>query len=338
MPSVDLRDSSGHADAEEGVGMPESESAASTTPDLSVFVAHRSEDQDDINRVVEALRAYCNNRVDFLFARDIPSGTNWRDWIKSNIAGANQFWLFYTDPDARWGWPLYEAGIFTGVVEGVGDVTRLICFHCENDEIPDALADFQAVEFTDEGIRSFLTEFFEAPSPPSGRPINSMLMKNEDMVQSLLRKFMDVVRDRESPPYRLYNKYLDLEFDFTASPEVDDIRAGKISSESNLDDIFGLYRPPETWADLIDPLLESCAADEGLSRMYQLWIDELHTGLCRASQNRVFKQPHTVFVGIDDPSKTFLPVLHGMSMKPGRTEGVTSASARIIFIKRDAAE
>lgn len=316
--------------------MPEPTTSEPSSPDISVFVAHRSEDQDVLNRVVSTLRVYCGDRAQFLFARDIPAGINWREWIKQNITNSNHFWLFYTDPNARWGWPLYEAGIFTGVSEAAGDITRLVCFHREKDRVPDALADFQAVSLTPDGVISFLHEFFATRVPKYDIPLNANVMNDDEMVEGINAQFLRLAEgdDDSSPPFRLYNKFIDLEFTFLDKAGEEEIRMGRISSGSNFEDIFGLYALPDTWGALLETIMDKCSSDEEARKTYDNWIDELHMAIRSASQKSVFKQPGTSFLGLED-EKPYLPILHGMSMKPNLEEGSKSASARVLFVKRD---
>lgn len=307
---------------------------------LNIFVAHRQDDQKHVSAIIDRLRLFCGDKVEFFFAKDIPAGIHWRKWISDNIAISNHLWLFYTDPKARWEWPLYEAGVFAGLSESKRDTTRLICFHRDNGTIPDALADYQAVGLTPESIFTYLEEFFREKLPPNYSAINEQVVGDEETMLGIVDLFLALGIDEgpRVPTFQLYNKHLDIEFSFQGRvPEIGEVRSGRIESDSVVTDMFGLFRLPGTWDELIDILVQKTADNPGERETYERWINELHTAIESACQESVFEQPNTSFTGLDD-GKVYLPVLHGMRMMKITEEGSTDAFAQVIFVKRDGHE
>ena len=307
---------------------------------LHVFIAHRDEDQKPLSEIVKELNYYCNSRVKFYFSRDISPGTNWRDWIGHNIAQSNHLWLFYTDPSGRWEWPLFAAGLFTGLRQSERERTSLVCFHPQGVPIPSALAGFQGVELTTEGIQHFLINFYGERCLPKDNCINEPIAKDSVKIAQITRKLLELMEKRiQRYETTLYNKYIDLNFLFHGNmADEEEIRAGSISTDSYIEDIFARLSPPDTWFELIEGAKERIGSkeprDDAALGSWAAWTRELQEAIKLASGDNAFQQPTTMFNGINDQS-LYLPVLYNMRKAQRGIEGdARKAQARILFVRQ----
>lgn len=308
------------------------------TKPLHVFVAHRHEDISIIRKAVRQIEHYCADKVQFLLSEDIPIGIDWRDWIKQNIAVSNQLWVVYTDPTGNWEWPLYEAGIFTGL-KGEGVDSRLVCFYRNTREKPDALANYEGVQIEQDELKDFLRKFYGEAFLPGGSCINSTVAGDNDCIVSIVEAILPQLQEPPRVEPEFFNKIIELSFSFLGkSVEDDDIKNAKVYSLSYVRDIFAAIKLPNTWEDLLSDVNqfvgERSNGDAEGKKVLEQWSNELHDALKKACQDRVFDQPYTLFVGLNSDRK-FLPILHSVKKVAVSTDPPeTTVRAQILFLER----
>ena len=175
------------------------------------------------------------------------------DWINEHIAASNQLWVTYTDPAGKWDWPLYEAGIFTGLNQAEADQTKLLCFYRDPRDKPDALANYEGVQLRADELRVFLIIFFGDKVLRNNQCISATAAENEEIIQSIIDAILPKFAAVTQAEPTLYNKYINMEFSYHGSNvEEENIKTASITTVSVIADIFARTKLTENWGKLLD--------------------------------------------------------------------------------------
>jgi hypothetical protein len=155
-----------------------------------VFISHKHEDALAAIRLGDILNDRTGQLEVFLSERILP-GEEWTKWIRTKLKESDLLLLLYTNPSAKWDWPLFEAGLFTSLEEE--DRRRVVCLYPAGSEAPRPLKNLQAVpvvpvahpknadsiRLTKEANRSlienFITPFYHTGDLTDGKILNDTL-------------------------------------------------------------------------------------------------------------------------------------------------------------------
>jgi len=135
---------------------------------LKIFISHASEYAElamSLKRSLEALEDH--EKLDIRVSVTMPGGSEWREWIESNVRSANLFLLLYPDEHMDLNWCNYELGRF---FDGEG---HIVCLkNVDIEKPPPVFEPFQAYDGDEEGIFKFIQELFDSETFTPGRRLN----------------------------------------------------------------------------------------------------------------------------------------------------------------------
>jgi hypothetical protein len=130
------------------------------TKKIGVFISHRHEDRALAETVADKLNELAPGKLHVYVSFDIPASDLYRRWIEDAIAKSDIFLLLFTEEDANWSWPMFEAGLFLGKSREDSALSRLIVLRNANLEtVKGPLEAYQSVAGDRQNLVSFLRHF-----------------------------------------------------------------------------------------------------------------------------------------------------------------------------------
>lgn len=139
---------------------------------FKIFISHNVQrDRDIAHALSDKLRLLAARRpLEVNISEELTGGKDWRKWIDSCIRETDLFILVYSSDQYNLDWLLYEAGLFQGACP---TNTSLVCI--KNSDLPQPpapLANLQAYDADEKGLRRFFTDLFHEGKFSDKDPIN----------------------------------------------------------------------------------------------------------------------------------------------------------------------
>jgi hypothetical protein len=130
------------------------------TEPLRIFISHKmNTDTELAEDIGSKLSLYAGSQVVVTHAGKFRYGERWRERIEEQLNRAHWLILLFTDPDEDWGFCLFECGYFRRIMES--DTTkRLITFCRRQDQISEALKEFNALVMTEQAVEALLKDIY----------------------------------------------------------------------------------------------------------------------------------------------------------------------------------
>jgi len=241
----------------------------------SVFISHKSKDQEGAKLIEELLSGSGGNLLDVFISERIQAGQVWSKKIFEQLGKADYLILLYTDPSEEWDWCLFEAGFYAGRANE--DKTQLVCLHSTQHPPPRPLQQWQSIGLQNlDELMQFLAQLFNG--------VSDQIVSNEAKRRQLATEIIDVLQKttvrRLSKTWN--TKYITLTFGpeeiqrLNCGGEIPDTATcGKYEDEDL--SIFGLQNDQCTLELLKDGITEKHQA---------LWLTGLSKALRTASLKR----------------------------------------------------
>lgn len=250
-----------------------------------IFISHKQEDHlvaDATKKALEKLKGKFPVKC-FVSGSDIPAGTDWNSFIKSQLSDSHLLLLLFTNPSKNWDWCLYEAGLFSRFDKE--DVTSVVCIFNPEGTPPAPLNNLQGVPARDDKIRDFLTRLYKTPWEISDDWHRGPLyqgVKQEQITETA--KSISQTFKRLGPYYPCHRLVLDMghvEQIGDAIPEDSRVLEGADGTSSYTLSLFGLAEGPKerTWGDLLHALNDH----DGV------WRRQLDQAFCMALHEELFE-------------------------------------------------
>jgi TIR domain len=185
--------------------------------DLRIFVSHKMpSDTPMAQEIGDKLALYGGNRVKVMHAGNFRYGENWRKRIQEELEKSDWLILLFTESNEDWAFCLWECGCWFGRTLSVGDGdSRLLITLCKNeDQVSDALREFNAVVATEDAVAKLLKQIYHnAPWA-----INPNL--KDETLNNTAREIVDIflAGPREAVNYDIAPK-ITFEFKRDANPD-----------------------------------------------------------------------------------------------------------------------
>ena len=128
---------------------------------IRVFVTHKSEDIQKVNKFLEIMKIYDGaGRLRFVVVEDMPKGRDWRQFIHEQVVEANVLFFLMISSAVRWEWCVYEAGLFAGSKTQESNSNIIVFFNPSQHSLPSPLENLQAVKTDQDDVERFLRQFY----------------------------------------------------------------------------------------------------------------------------------------------------------------------------------
>jgi hypothetical protein len=132
-------------------------------PELRIFISHKMPTDTDIAEAIGSrLALYGGNQVIVTHAGQFRYGEQWRKKIQEELHRTHWLIFLYGSQDDDWGFCLFECGYFRRVME-IDDSRRLITFCRKDDDISDALKEFNAMAISEASVAELLKDIYLNP-------------------------------------------------------------------------------------------------------------------------------------------------------------------------------
>jgi hypothetical protein len=273
---------------------------------IEVFVTHKTDHRAIAEAVIDILKPYGSDRLNFKHSEEMPIGARWRDWIRDTVSGAHLLFFIAPKRNVDWVWPIYEAGLFEGSGNNEQNEKRIILLHNPAVNIPDPLQELQVVKAELNDTKNFLKKFFGTDEITGEAPLNIAFSQNENLVEQTAISICNLFREIGPEPdtnYVVAHMAINI-----ANPEnIEDIpNASTIEFHNDAQAIFGLashLRPRKstlTWLDFIQELGSS----------HEKWLKELVRAICDSNKGRKLSPLRITCRAMDN--KIYTPILYQM--------------------------
>ena len=269
---------------------------------LKIFISHKHEDRELAEFLDERMRILSADRIKCFISEQIPTGTDWLDWIKESLLETQVLIMLFTDPSADWDWLLYEAGLYTRldqVKQGL-----VICIHNPNIEPPEPIKNLQAVKANQEDMEQFLKKFFGTTEILDiESPINETFARSEEDLPRLAEEICNKFSQRpETDPPVYFTRQIVLEVDPTRIEDGGIPGDSIVKSDRESLALFNLEGSPPVsenwiWQDLLDQSEDKA------------WAGELEQAIAAATKGQLGVPMTMAFVSART-QQSFRPVLH----------------------------
>lgn len=283
---------------------------------IKVFLSYKKKEEPAAEAVIAALLS-ATSKLDISCMKDIPHGTQYREWINEKTARANWFILLLPDPSEDWDWCLFESGLFRARMLSCD---RLIClYHPDIKDRPSELEEFNHVPVTQDAVTAFLRQAFcQADALPGMPPINA----HAD-VEAIAKKIVEAV----SPPAERYiTRYLTpcvtlevADIDEMATEEGLD-KARLTYVQDDVPDIFGKIETPRTWGELVENQREGAGN--------ALWLSDLGRNIASALKGNRFENSQAAFAAAGG-NAVYRAQVHGIT----RSASGNPKAIHVLFIE-----
>lgn len=276
---------------------------------VKVFISKKDSAVDSAKRIKSHLELIGGNRLDIFISEDIPSGVDWRESIKQNLAEANCFFLLFGDPTDGWDWCLYESGLFTPLDKETESGS--ICFHHPKTEFPSPLAHMQHVSATQERMEKFIVDFFGTSKITRIEPaLNEKFAHNKEAVSELATKLCNEIKSGGKKNSVYYNAAI------TLTTPLEDIKNGIIPDNARVKasyitlEIFDYFQKPPgvdhwTWGVLKNPICKAQGND---------WITELSKSIKSACDGKLVQPVNNTITSLTS-GKVYRPNINRMDTR-----------------------
>lgn len=129
---------------------------------LRIFISHKMPTDTPLAQVIASkLALYAGNQVKVTHAGSFRYGEAWRRRIQEELDQAHWLIFLYTAQDEDWGFCLFECGYFRRIMESdEGKTKRLITFCRRQEQISDALKEFNALLIDEKSIAELLEDIY----------------------------------------------------------------------------------------------------------------------------------------------------------------------------------
>lgn len=214
---------------------------------VTIFLSHSSANASLAKTIRLGLQALEDKiTVKVLISEEMPGGTEWREWIDSNVKRSDIFLLIYPRQSMDMSWCNYELGRFYEHDRPV------ICLRNTNiAEPPPTFRNFQAYTADEANIRKFLNELFVkgefTPSPLNpkvGRVGSEFYLRAEDVAKEIAEEFAQA----RAVEY-LFQKRVVFNLNYLPNKKLDFNRSTVAGNEVGLE-LLGVSRDT-SWAELL---------------------------------------------------------------------------------------
>ena len=127
---------------------------------VRIFVSHKDEDRAKARTIKDLLEVYAPNRLEFFISgENIIAGEDWQERIRNELRNSTLLLLLFTEPTKNWDWCLFEAGLFTPLIDR-DEQRRIICIYPFDSGGPRPLTNLQGIPADVESVSKFLTSLF----------------------------------------------------------------------------------------------------------------------------------------------------------------------------------
>ncbi len=134
-------------------------------------------------------------------SQDIPNGTPWRDWIKTELKNSDLLLVLFSGPSRDWNWCNYEIGLFTPLTDR--PEKPIVCIHPPEQLPPDPIDDLQSLPCKIDELQDFFGKLFEGHYS-DGVSINSAAAQNESSMREIATRIHEERAHHGESDNRLY--------------------------------------------------------------------------------------------------------------------------------------
>jgi len=297
--------------------------------EYNVFISHKLDDRSLALKIKEALENLCGkdrNRLNVFVCETTPGGTDWRQWIADKIAGSTVLIFLYTDIDADWSWCQFEVGSFIGRVEPGKSPRPVLCLKNSTiGKLPSTIADFQAYNADNEGIKKLFEELLNGDKI-LGERLNPDLKSGTYEEEQFSRYVQDIVtRFTVTTKTNFFDRRMDITLNEDAGRggSETDIEKARIAVDPITMSFLDLPHQNAEWKDL---------ATTFRKRDQSAWIGQLEESVKKVEDGEKPLEVLEPFKARD--GNTYIPVIARIETLQRRDEKrtITPKMLRVIFV------
>ena len=274
---------------------------------VRIFVSHKDEDRAKARTIKDLLEVYAPNRLEFFISgENIIAGEDWQERIRNELRNSTLLLLLFTEPTKNWDWCLFEAGLFTPLIDR-DEQRRIICIYPFDSGGPRPLTNLQGIPADVESVSKFLTSLFRTSDITGVEPpLNPKLSPND--IGDVASQICDLFGPRETVPH-FACPYVTLQIPKHTSTDKPEIpNESDVAGDAATLAIFGLASGPHKWGNLVDRVGKHGQSD---------WVEELGQAFQLASRCQL-THPLTATFRAANGGKIFRPLLYSLDLENGR--------------------